>query len=54
VLEGSFSAEHGVGQLKAGILANWHSDVELNLMKRLKNAFDPSGLMNPGEIFRVQ
>ena len=53
-LGGSFSAEHGIGQLKTEILASWHSDVELESMRKIKNALDPSGLMNPGKIFRVQ
>ncbi|MCB2102662.1 MAG: FAD-binding oxidoreductase [Rhodobacterales bacterium] len=47
---GSFSAEHGVGQLKVHELERYRSDVELDLMRRIKKAFDPAGLMNPGKI----
>jgi len=50
-LEGSFSAEHGVGQLKAGLLAEWRGGVELEMMRRVKGALDPAGLMNPGKVF---
>jgi FAD/FMN-containing dehydrogenase len=49
-LEGSFSAEHGIGQLKTGILADWRGGVELELMRRIKAAIDPAGLMNPGKV----
>jgi FAD/FMN-containing dehydrogenase len=49
-LNGSFSAEHGIGRLKKGELAHYRSDVELELMRRIKAALDPDGLMNPGNI----
>jgi FAD/FMN-containing dehydrogenase len=47
---GSFSAEHGVGQLKRGLLAATASPVELDLMRRLKGALDPENIMNPGKV----
>jgi FAD/FMN-containing dehydrogenase len=47
---GSFSAEHGVGQLKRAELARYKSGVELELMRAVKAAFDPANLMNPGKI----
>lgn len=47
---GSISAEHGIGQLKRGDLAHYKSDVEMDLMRQLKNAFDPNGIMNPGKV----
>ncbi|MBN2752200.1 MAG: FAD-binding oxidoreductase [Rhodospirillaceae bacterium] len=50
-LGGSFSAEHGVGRLKVEYLARYRSDVELDLMRRIKAAFDPKGTMNPGVFF---
>ena len=50
-LGGSISAEHGLGQLKAGMLPGWKSDVELELMRTLKRAIDPQGRCNPGKIF---
>jgi FAD/FMN-containing dehydrogenase len=47
---GSFSAEHGVGQLKRADLAQRKSVVELNLMRAIKNALDPDGILNPGKV----
>jgi FAD/FMN-containing dehydrogenase len=47
---GSISAEHGLGALKRDEIRNYKSTVEINLMKTLKQAFDPSGLMNPGKV----
>ena len=49
-LGGSFSAEHGVGQAKRAELARYKSDVELEMMRTLKRAFDPLNLMNPGKV----
>ena len=49
-LGGSFSAEHGVGQLKRELLRATRSPVALDLMSRLKHAFDPDNLMNPGKV----
>lgn len=45
---GSFSAEHGVGTLKADKLAQYKSPVALSMMRAIKRALDPQGLMNPG------
>jgi FAD/FMN-containing dehydrogenase len=50
-LGGSFSAEHGVGQFKVAELARYRDPVELSLMRQLKAAWDPKGIMNPGKIF---
>lgn len=47
---GSFGAEHGIGQLKTGDMARYKSDVELDLMRTLKAALDPQGIMNPGKV----
>ena len=47
---GSISAEHGIGRLKRDLLAQVKSDIELELMKRIKSAFDPKGLMNPERV----
>ncbi|MBC9072229.1 FAD-binding oxidoreductase [Thauera sp. CAU 1555] len=47
---GSISAEHGIGQLKRGELQRYKSGVELDLMRSIKAAVDPRGLMNPGKI----
>lgn len=49
-LGGSFSAEHGVGRLKPYLMAEWRGGAELAAMRRIKAAFDPLGLMNPGKL----
>jgi FAD/FMN-containing dehydrogenase len=50
-LEGSISGEHGIGFTKAPYLTIELSADEIALMKRVKRAFDPLGIMNPGKIF---
>lgn len=47
---GSISAEHGIGQLKREELAERKSPVALGLMRVIKKALDPQGLMNPGRV----
>ena len=47
---GSFSAEHGIGQLKVGELQRYTSAVELTMMRSIKRALDPHGIMNPGKL----
>jgi len=47
---GSFSAEHGIGRLKAHTLAEWREGPEIALMRRIKAAIDPAGLMNQGKV----
>ena len=47
---GSFSAEHGIGQLKREELARYQSPVALQLMRQIKRALDPDNLMNPGKL----
>ena len=49
-LNGSISAEHGIGQLKRLELLRYKSPVEMALMRSIKQALDPRGLMNPGKI----
>ncbi|TQF76880.1 FAD-binding oxidoreductase [Elioraea sp. Yellowstone] len=49
-LGGSFSAEHGIGRLKTGTLAEWRAGAEIETMRRIKAALDPRGLMNPGKV----
>lgn len=49
-LDGSFSAEHGIGKLKRGELARYKSDVEFDLMRKIKAALDPNDTMNPGKV----
>jgi len=48
---GTCTGEHGVGQKKAPYLEEEHSAATLDLMRRVKAAFDPRNLMNPGKIF---
>jgi glycolate oxidase len=50
-LEGSISGEHGIGFAKARFLPLELSDDEIALMKRVKKAFDPHGILNPGKMF---
>jgi FAD/FMN-containing dehydrogenase len=49
-LDGSFSAEHGIGELRRASLLRYTSEVEIELMRRLKRALDPHNIMNPGKI----
>jgi len=48
--EGSISAEHGLGQLKRDEITRHKAPLELELMRSLKRALDPQGLMNPGKV----
>jgi D-lactate dehydrogenase (cytochrome) len=50
---GSFSAEHGIGRLKVDELERYANPVELDLMRAVKRAFDPHGIMNPGKVLRA-
>ncbi|MGA7593663.1 MAG: FAD-binding oxidoreductase [Gallionella sp.] len=49
-LNGSISAEHGLGQLKRDTIQQYKDPLELELMRSVKQAFDPHGLMNPGKV----
>jgi FAD/FMN-containing dehydrogenase len=49
-LGGSISAEHGLGQLKREEILRYKSEVEMDLMRAVKKALDPRGLMNPGKV----
>jgi D-lactate dehydrogenase (cytochrome) len=53
-LSGSFSAEHGVGVLKVRELERYESPAALALMRTLKRALDPDGIMNPGKVLRAE
>ena len=47
---GSISADHGLGQLKPAENEHYKAPLEIALMRRLKAAFDPLGIMNPGKV----
>ncbi len=47
---GSFSAEHGIGELKVATLEAYQSPVALSMMRSIKQALDPRGLLNPGRV----
>lgn len=49
-LNGSVGAEHGVGQLRRQDIARYKSALEMELMRSIKHALDPHGLMNPGKV----
>ena len=48
--DGSISAEHGIGQLKRDELARLEDPVKLGMMRAVKQALDPRGLLNPGKL----
>ena len=50
---GSISAEHGIGQLKRDELAAIRQPIEIELMRRIKMAFDPAGIMNPNKVIKL-
>jgi len=52
-LDGSFSAEHGVGRLKVGELERYGDPAKLAAMRAIKAALDPLGIMNPGAVLRA-
>jgi FAD/FMN-containing dehydrogenase len=52
-MAGSISAEHGIGVDKLDELARYRSRIELDTMRTIKRALDPSNIMNPGKVLRV-
>jgi FAD/FMN-containing dehydrogenase len=52
-LNGSISAEHGVGRLKRDEITHYKSLVEIELMRTIKRALDPNNIMNPGKVVQV-
>ncbi len=49
-MHGSISAEHGLGQMKRDEITRHKSEVELDMMRAVKRALDPLGIMNPGKV----
>jgi FAD/FMN-containing dehydrogenase len=49
-LGGSISAEHGIGRLKRDLLPHAKQTIELELMRKIKAAFDPNNILNPGKL----
>ena len=47
---GSISAEHGIGQLKREEFHHYTPELDISMMRRIKSAIDPNGIMNPGKI----
>jgi FAD/FMN-containing dehydrogenase len=47
---GSISAEHGLGRMKKDEILHYKSEIEMDLMRRMKMCLDPSGIMNPGKL----
>lgn len=52
-MNGSISAEHGIGLLKREELEHYASAVEIELMRKIKNAIDPKNIMNPGKVVQA-
>ncbi|NOY51994.1 MAG: FAD-binding protein [Deltaproteobacteria bacterium] len=52
-LEGTISAEHGIGMVKSRFIGMEIAPPLLSAMKRIKEALDPAGILNPGKIFPV-
>jgi FAD/FMN-containing dehydrogenase len=52
-LNGSISAEHGIGRLRMDEMAHYKSAVEMDLMRTLKRTLDPLNILNPGKVVRV-
>jgi glycolate oxidase len=50
-LGGTISGEHGIGHVQKNFMDIPFNDIQLNLMRGIKNIFDPNGILNPGKIF---
>lgn len=53
-MDGSFSAEHGVGRMKVADLQRYGDPVKLAAMRSIKKALDPKGIMNPGAVLPIE
>jgi glycolate oxidase len=52
-LGGAISGEHGIGLAKTPFLRLQHSEAEIATMRRIKDALDPRGILNPGKMFEI-
>ena len=52
-LGGSISAEHGIGRSRLAELEHYKQPAELVMMRAVKRALDPQGIMNPGKVVRA-
>jgi glycolate oxidase len=50
-LGGTISGEHGIGWVQKNYMPIAFNEVQLSLMKQIKNVFDPNGILNPGKVF---
>ncbi len=50
-LGGAISGEHGIGRAKASYFVELEDPVKVDLMRRIKQSFDPAGILNPGVLF---
>jgi glycolate oxidase len=53
-LGGTITGEHGIGMEKMHLIAEEHGEIGVEIMKRIKDAIDPKGIMNPGKLFGVK
>ena len=52
-MDGSISAEHGVGLLKRDDMIRYKPQVMINLMRQIKESLDPNNIMNPGKVLPI-
>ena len=52
-LGGAVSGEHGIGTAKLAAFTDLEDPVKLDLMRRIKDAFDPAGILNPGKVLTL-
>lgn len=53
-MQGSISAEHGIGRLKRAELAHYAAPIEISVMRQIKASLDPANILNPGRVIEVE